>query len=230
MSHDWNICPVCRAHYFEPEGHSCDIVKGRTLSELRDSLPPERRKKIEARTEELVSDLLERLRKVEHGPTRLPGLTTNWYRNPDGPEAADEIERLQRACTFDKDGLMERLRGLQGAADKYDGSNDLFRMAADEIERLRERCSPSQTVLIGDRGHYVSVPVHAEITRLRDEIERLRADLLTADGQNMELSARLATAERLLRDVQREMSDFDGRWGTLDEIDTFLPGRETDDV
>ena len=26
MSHDWNICPVCRAHYFEPEGHSCDVA------------------------------------------------------------------------------------------------------------------------------------------------------------------------------------------------------------
>jgi hypothetical protein len=55
-----------------------------------------------------------------------------------------------------------------------------------------------------------------------DEIERLRADLLTADGQNMELSARLATAERLLR-ICRERSDFD-----YDEdakaVDAFLAG------
>ena len=42
-----------------------------------------------------MSDIVETLRKVEHGPTRQPGVTTNWYRNPDGPEAADEIERLR---------------------------------------------------------------------------------------------------------------------------------------
>ena len=109
--------------------------KGRTLSELRDSLPPERRKKIEARTEELM--------------------------------------------------------------EKSDNRGEDYRIAPE----LLPKHSPDKL-----------------------EIERLRADLLTADGQNMELSARLATAERLLRDVQREMSDFDGRWGTLDEIDAFHAG------
>lgn len=42
-----------------------------------------------------MSDLLDRLRKVESGPTRHPGVATNWHRNPDGPEAATEIERLR---------------------------------------------------------------------------------------------------------------------------------------
>jgi hypothetical protein len=44
-----------------------------------------------------MSDLLERLRKVEHGDRWGSDIdhVTNWYRNPDGPEAADEIERLQ---------------------------------------------------------------------------------------------------------------------------------------
>jgi hypothetical protein len=40
-----------------------------------------------------MSDLVERLRTVESSGTRQP--TTNWYRNPDGVEAADEIERLR---------------------------------------------------------------------------------------------------------------------------------------
>lgn len=39
-----------------------------------------------------MTDLLERLRRVE--PDK-PGVRTRWYRNPDGPEAADEIERLR---------------------------------------------------------------------------------------------------------------------------------------
>ena len=58
-----------------------------------------------------MSDLLERLRKVESSTTQLTKLvtdaagypitidktedTTNWLRNPDGPKAADEIERLR---------------------------------------------------------------------------------------------------------------------------------------
>ena len=39
-------------------------------------------------------DLLERLRRVESGSPRGE-FTTNWHRNPDGPEAADRIERLE---------------------------------------------------------------------------------------------------------------------------------------
>ncbi len=39
-------------------------------------------------------DLLKRLRKVEPDGE---GERTRWYRNPDGPEAADEIERLRGA-------------------------------------------------------------------------------------------------------------------------------------
>ena len=39
-------------------------------------------------------DLVARLRKVD--PDQ-PGERTRWYRNPDGPEAADRIERLEAA-------------------------------------------------------------------------------------------------------------------------------------
>ena len=51
-----------------------------------------------------MSDLLERLRKVEcsysqgwnpEGGIMTWEITSNWHRNPDGPEAADEIERLR---------------------------------------------------------------------------------------------------------------------------------------
>lgn len=45
-----------------------------------------------------MSDLLKRLRMVESGDKWDSGdgsHVTNWYRNPDGPEAADEIEKLR---------------------------------------------------------------------------------------------------------------------------------------
>ncbi len=48
-----------------------------------------------------IAGLCERLRAVEssgHG-----GVTTNWYRNPEGPEAADTLERQAAE--------IERLRG-----------------------------------------------------------------------------------------------------------------------
>ena len=50
-----------------------------------------------------MSDIVERLREVEwsgkHDGRKRDYGTTCWYRNPDGPKAADEIERLQaRLC------------------------------------------------------------------------------------------------------------------------------------
>lgn len=50
-------------------------------------------------------DIATRLRKVEPD---APGERTRWYRNPDGPEAADEIERLRA----DNDRLREALEYL----------------------------------------------------------------------------------------------------------------------
>ena len=40
----------------------------------------------------MTDDLVKRLRKVEPD---APGERTRWYRNPDGPEAADRIESLE---------------------------------------------------------------------------------------------------------------------------------------
>ena len=42
----------------------------------------------------MPSDLVTRLRKVDPD---TPGERTRWYRNPDGPEAADRIEELEKA-------------------------------------------------------------------------------------------------------------------------------------
>ena len=42
----------------------------------------------------MTDDLVKRLRKVEPD---APGERTRWYRNPDGPEAADRIEALEQA-------------------------------------------------------------------------------------------------------------------------------------
>ena len=44
-----------------------------------------------------MDDIVERLRKVEPD---APGERTRWLRNPDGPEAADEIERLREALRY----------------------------------------------------------------------------------------------------------------------------------
>jgi hypothetical protein len=40
------------------------------------------------------------------------------------------------------------------------------------------------------------------------------------------LAAKCATAMRLLREVQQAMSNFDGSWGTLEEIDAFLAAED----
>lgn len=70
-----------------------------------------------------VSDLLERLRKVE--PDK-PGDRTRWYRNPDGPEAADRIA-TQRIV-------------IESYADSC-------KAACEEIARLKERLAAAEAAL-----------------------------------------------------------------------------------
>jgi hypothetical protein len=60
-----------------------------------------------------IAGLCERLRVVEYSrePSDWSGIrqvTTNWHRNPDGPEAADTLERQAAE--------IERLRGTLGGA------------------------------------------------------------------------------------------------------------------
>ena len=58
----------------------------------------------------MTNDLVKRLRKVEPD---APGERTRWYRNPDGPKAADRIEALEAA-------LREAQYRIQGITDVLD--------------------------------------------------------------------------------------------------------------
>ena len=73
----------------------------------------------------MIDELIARLRKVEssRGPYRgQAGVTTNWHKNPDGPEAADTIKALRA----ERDALREA----------YD---DLRRYIYDKTPERRER-------------------------------------------------------------------------------------------
>ena len=83
-------------------------------------------------------DLLQRLRKVEPDGE---GECTRWYRNPDGLEAADEIERLRlREETLSGiiDGMTARFIEAQGAVE--------------EIERLRQKHKDMVSKLLNDHN------------------------------------------------------------------------------
>jgi len=62
------------------------------------------------------------LRAVES--SRHDGVTTNWYRNPDGPQAADTLERQA--------GEIERLRG---ALEEIKALPGLSKNPADDFDR-----------------------------------------------------------------------------------------------
>jgi hypothetical protein len=59
-----------------------------------------------------MSDLIERLNRVESSAPLYSGdmrPTTNWFRNPDGPEAAAEIFRLTAEVARLREALNEML-------------------------------------------------------------------------------------------------------------------------
>jgi hypothetical protein len=66
----------------------------------------------------MTDDLVKRLRKVEPD---APGERTRWYRNPDGPEAADRIEQLEAA-----------LQDIATRADAYGPAGMIARAALGE--------------------------------------------------------------------------------------------------
>jgi hypothetical protein len=59
----------------------------------------------------MTDELVERLKAVESSENSH-GLASNWHRNPDGPEAAAEIERLREALEFYAEGRW--YRGIKG--------------------------------------------------------------------------------------------------------------------
>jgi hypothetical protein len=98
-----------------------------------------------------IAGLCERLRAVESsrkfGVTTA--VTTNWHRNPDGPEAADAIERLssENATLTDE---------IDKIADQAFAADDRATKAAAEIERLRgllDRIADLTAVTFGSDGH-----------------------------------------------------------------------------
>ena len=53
-----------------------------------------------------MDDLLEKLRAVEGGRPDSLGISTMWHRNPEGPQAADRIEKLEAAIRAALDAPM----------------------------------------------------------------------------------------------------------------------------
>ena len=80
--------------------------------------------------------------------------------------------------------MLDNLRLIYAA---YDANGDDLSAwpwkAADEIERLHKRCHPSNVVMIGDAGHYVSEAVAAEIERLKKLNKVLEAAFMEAAKQ-----------------------------------------------
>ena len=81
-------------------------------------------------------ELVERLRAVESDPIGC-GLARNWYRNPDGPEAADLIESLSlrmRECERELEIAVAYLQAAANWTDE-DMANPIMAVAARNCAR-----------------------------------------------------------------------------------------------
>ena len=89
-----------------------------------------------------MSDIVERLRKVDSSGTRksTKKLTTNWHRNPDGPEAADEIGRL-RLELCQSEGRCETLRARLAEAERDAARYRWLRADECDADEISRRCS-----------------------------------------------------------------------------------------
>ncbi len=83
-----------------------------------------------------MADLLKALRTVERGDSN-----SQWLRNPDGPEAADEIESLRKRLADTQNELAEMRVDVERLAAKvrYEKARADFNDSADELRELRER-------------------------------------------------------------------------------------------
>lgn len=89
---------------------------------------------------------------------------------------------------------------------------------AAEIRRLKERCSPSKVVMIGDTGHYVSEAVADEITRLQKHV-RSDADVYWDARESL-----VQRIESLNYELQRLRGEKAGLWAELNACAAVLPG------
>jgi len=85
----------------------------------------------------MTDDLVTRLRKVDPD---TPGERTRWYRNPDGPEAADRIEQLTNER--DKAARLGKSGGYKATPEHSwaEWCDELYRdlnKANDRIEQLK---------------------------------------------------------------------------------------------
>ena len=189
-----------------------------------------------------MTDIVERLRAVECSTVRSPdNVTTNWYRNPDGPEAAKEIERLRdRLELYAVKGDGSRGILLGESCDGIACRDEEIQHQKEKIERLRrEATDPTDSdskawqfqevmaVLHGDGGHYLAE--HGAKKAADDAIDKhyaIRAEIERLCAENAALRARLAEAERLLREIREDAPNFGM---PTDRIDAFLASA-TDNV
>ena len=111
-----------------------------------------------------MDDLLNRLRVVD--PPGGNEHSTRWYRNPDGPEAADEIERLQEELADAMEVLGYRDRDIE----KFRKGTLAFTA---EVERLQARVRE----------------LEAECRAFREAYPNLRSRMVTAEARVQELEA-----------------------------------------
>lgn len=114
-----------------------------------------------------MTDILERLRQTE-------GSVTRYYRNPDGPEAADEIERLRDRVKDYEDSARITLDDCGAPDEKHCSCVPTLRA---EIERLRAEVE-QQRLELGITEDAAGM-LESEVKQLRAEVERLTE---AADG------------------------------------------------
>ena len=84
-------------------------------------------------THDNVTDIVGRLRKVEGSSPDRIGISTNWYRNPEGPEAADIIEAQQADLATLRKQLENAREALRQCRNAVKGGKDEPRRNVREI-------------------------------------------------------------------------------------------------
>ena len=103
-----------------------------------------------------IAGLCERLRAVEssrvHGGFSADRATTNWHRNPDGPEAADTIER--QAAEIER--IRDRVEGLEtdlrcAVQTAYNrGATEWARLNYPDMFEWLKSCAEARAALTGE--------------------------------------------------------------------------------
>ena len=120
----------------------------------------------------MTDDLVKRLREV--GGMSDDG-ATRWYINPDGPEAADRIEKLEAALNCNlpdydpKIGIVERLRQLGNWRVDGTKSSPIYNKSADHIEKLEAALREIAWIATPDHAMARSRATHIARKALEDK-------------------------------------------------------------